>query len=326
MRKKLTTEEFIEKARKVHGDRYDYSNVFYEKSSIPVIITCRICGHDFKQTPNSHLAGHGCRYCANEENSLRQRMPFSDFLAECRKHYGDKYDYSKVQYVNGDSLITVICPKHGEFTVTRDLHTSGKQGCPFCKRDKKRPTIYEDLGIIDDGYTQYKTASHKKWIGIIHRCHNKSALKKHPTYQRCGLCDEWKTYSNFAKWFDENYVEGYELEKDILVKGNKIYGPDTCCFVPRRINILLTNRKRYRGSLPVGVHASENGKRYIATMDRADGKRFVKSHKTVEEAFSAYKNAKEAYIKEVADEYFSKGLITKRVRDALYQYKIEITD
>lgn len=321
-----TKESFIEKARKIHGDKYDYSKVVYEKSDIPVTITCRKCGHDFSQNPNSHLMGHGCRFCASEENSLRQRMPFSDFLAECRKHYGTKYDYSKVQYVNANSIITVICPKHGEFSVKRDLHTSGKQGCPYCKRDRRRPAMYADLGIIDDGYMLSTALSHKKWMSIINRCHNKHSLKRHPTYEGCGLCEEWKTYSNFAKWFDENYVEGYELEKDILVKGNKIYGPDTCCFVPRRINILLTNRKRCRGGLPVGVHISESGKRYIATMDRDNEKRFVKYCKTAEEAFTAYKNAKEAYIKEVADDYFSKGLITKRVRDALYQYKIEITD
>lgn len=321
-----TTESFIAKARKVHGDKYDYSKVVYEKSDIPVTITCKKCGQDFKQSPNTHLMGHGCRFCASEENSLKQRMPFADFLAECRKHYGEKYDYSKVQYVNGNSIITVICPKHGEFTVPRGAHAYGERECPCCERDKKRPTIYDDLGIIDDGYMQYTTASHKKWIGIIHRCYNKSALKKRPTYQGCGLCEEWKTFSVFKKWFDENYVEGYELEKDILVKGNKIYGPDTCCFVPRRINILITNRKRFRGTLPVGVRFSKSKKKYIAEMERAGGKRFIGYFDTAEEAFHAYKNAKEAYIKEVADEYFSKGLITKRVRDALYQYKIEITD
>lgn len=246
------------------------------------------------------------------------------FVAKAIRVHGDTLDFSKVQYIDNKTKVLVCCPIHGYFWMQPNNILSG-QSCPKCKIAKLRRGNFLGVGI-NDSFDDLKSPAYKYWKSMLTRCYNNRYQKIRPTYKGCEVDDRWKTFSVFKKWFDENYVEGYELEKDILVKGNKIYGPDTCCFVPRRINILLTNRKRYRGSLPVGVHASENGKRYIATMDRADGKRFVKSYKTVEEAFSAYKNAKEAYIKEVADEYFSKGLITKRVRDALYQYKIEITD
>ena len=114
-----------------------------------------------------------------------------------------------------------------------------------------------------------------------------------------------------------------ELDKDTLVKGNKIYSPETCIFVPQRINYLFLNSGGSRGLLPLGVYTV--GKKYASRTSK-NGKRsvYLGSFDTPEEAFLAYKTAKEAYIKEVADEY--KDKIPKKLYDALYAYTVEITD
>ena len=166
------------------------------------------------------------------------------------------------------------------------------------------------------------------WHKIIERCHSEKWHKKRPTYIGCSVCEEWLVYSNFKKWFDDpanGYRKGYQVDKDILIKGNKVYSPETCCFVPPFINSLLTNRKRFRGAYPIGVFRRPNGK-YFAEMTRYGKSKKLGDFFTIEEAFNAYKQAKEAYIKEVAQDYFEKGLITQKVYDALLNYKIEITD
>lgn len=161
---------------------------------------------------------------------------------------------------------------------------------------------------------------------MLHRCYYKKELERHPTYRGCTVCDEWLRLSGFVPFWEANYRPKYELEKDILVKGNKVYGPDTCCFVPRRINILFTNRKRFRGELPVGVSVSENGLKYKAAYDRNGKSTLIGQFDTPEHAFLAYKKAKEEYIKEVAQEYYNSGKIDKKVYEALLRYQIEITD
>lgn len=166
------------------------------------------------------------------------------------------------------------------------------------------------------------------WHKIIERCHSEKWHKKRPTYIGCSVCEDWLLYSNFKKWFDDSangYKKGYQVDKDILIKGNKVYSPETCCFVPPFINSLLTNRKRFRGAYPIGVFRRPNGK-YFAEMTRYGKHKKLGDFFTIEEAFSAYKEAKEAYIKEVAQDYFERGLITQKVYNALLNYKIEITD
>ena len=92
---------------------------------------------------------------------------------------------------------------------------------------------------------------------MLRRCYDKKILEKFPTYKRCTVCDEWLFYPNFKKWFDENYyeIEGQKmaLDKDIISKGNKVYSPENCIFVPNNINVLFTNRKGERGDYPIGV-------------------------------------------------------------------------
>ena len=161
---------------------------------------------------------------------------------------------------------------------------------------------------------------------MIKRCYNKKATEKEPTYIGCAVDERWHNFQNFAEWYDENYnpetMKEWHLDKDILIKRNKIYSHETCCFVPQEINLLFVKSNNTRGKYPIGVY-KENRK--FITQVRINGKReIVGSFNTPEQAFQAYKTAKEQYIKEVADKW--KDKIDPRVYNAMYNYKVEITD
>ena len=125
------TEQFIEKARKVHGDKYDYSKVNYVDAKTKVTIICPEHG-EFEQTPNSHLSGQNCPECTGTFRKTK-----NEFIEESIKVHGDKYDYSKVNYVNARTKVTIICPKHGEFEQTPSSHIQG-HGCPKCVKKYKK--------------------------------------------------------------------------------------------------------------------------------------------------------------------------------------------
>lgn len=126
--------DFKEKAKAVHGDKYDYSKVEYEKSSKKVCIICPKHG-EFWQTPNSHLNGRGCKECSCEETHIKQKKTNDEFIHEAIKVHGDKYDYSKVKYSNCKTKVCIICPEHGEFWQMPNKHLSG-QGCPKCAQER----------------------------------------------------------------------------------------------------------------------------------------------------------------------------------------------
>ena len=134
-RGRLTTENFIKKAREIHGDKYDYSKVEYVNAKTPVIITCHSHG-DFLQTPDKHLIGRGCRKCADELASKRMKMSADEFISKAKEVHRDKYDYSKVEYIDSRTKVCIICPEHGEFWQTPSSHLSGC-GCKSCSNNKE---------------------------------------------------------------------------------------------------------------------------------------------------------------------------------------------
>ena len=123
--RKLTTEQFITKARLVHGDKYDYHKVNYINSRTPVIIICSIHG-EFKQAPSDHLGRAGCQKCGGSS-----KLSTEEFIAKAKEIHGDKYDYSKTIYLNTRTKVTIICPTHGEFQQSPSDHLSNKS-CREC--------------------------------------------------------------------------------------------------------------------------------------------------------------------------------------------------
>ena len=174
--------------------------------------------------------------------------------------------------------------------------------------------------------------SYKCWCSMLKRCHSSKFQEKKPTYKGCSVCDSWLYYSNFKKWYNENYYEidnkTSHLDKDILIKGNKVYSPDTCMFVPNFINKLFIKRQNSRGVLPIGVIYRKDNKKYQAQLSISkNGKPTRKNlgyYNTPNDAFEVYKQAKENYIKEVADEY--KDIIPVKLYEAMYEYEVNIND
>jgi hypothetical protein len=125
--RKLTTAQFIEKSKVIHGGKYDYSLVDYQGSKMPVIIICNQCDNNFQQTPNAHLHGYNCPVCADT------RKTTEEFIEDARKVHGYLYNYSEVNYINNKTLITIICEKHGRFDQEPSSHLKGTP-CPICSR------------------------------------------------------------------------------------------------------------------------------------------------------------------------------------------------
>ena len=165
MSRKLTTEEFIKRAKMVHGDKYDYSKVNYVNNSTKVTIICPIHG-EFEQNMINHINGkQGCPKCGGTSKSTTE-----EFIEKSRKIFGDKYDYSEVNYINNRTSVTIICPEHGKFSQTPHDHLSNKIGCPKCGGTSKSTTeefIEKAKRIHGDKYDYSKVNyinSHKKVI------------------------------------------------------------------------------------------------------------------------------------------------------------------
>lgn len=172
----------------------------------------------------------------------------------------------------------------------------------------------------------YSSESYLRWHDMIHRCYNVKFHMSHPEYADCTVCEEWLNYSNFKVWFDQNKIAGMklDLDKDILFKGNKEYSPATVAFVPHEINTLFLTGKRSRGDLPIGVYYDNERNKYRAEMSFAGKTIKLGRFDTAEAAFARYKEYKEDFIKDMAEQY--KDEIPDKVYQAMLKWTIEITD
>ena len=161
--KKLNTENWIKKAKEIHGNKYDYSKVNYIDAHTKVCIICPKHG-EFWQMPYSHLNGKGCRACKYENLAKKKNMGINTFLKRAREVHGNKYDYSKSNYKGCEEKICIICPTHGEFWQTPINHLSN-HGCPECgkieRANKKRKDTNEFIErareVHGDRYDYSKT-------------------------------------------------------------------------------------------------------------------------------------------------------------------------
>lgn len=183
------------------------------------------------------------------------------------------------------------------------------------------------VGYLGKNYiTKEDSKAYGTWHGVLERCYDLEYKKRKPTYKNCTVCDEWLNYSIFKKWYDENIYniddDQIHLDKDIIKKGNKCYCPQYCVFVPRRINSLFTNGTNVRGKLPVGITLDRTT--FRARLSTLNGRIDLGHYRNVEEAFDAYKTAKENYIKQVAEEY--KNKIPLKLYEAMLRYEVSIDD
>lgn len=128
--KKYNTANIIEKFIEIHGEIYDYSKFIYNGFNTKSIIICKTHG-EFYQTPSSHLRGLGCAKCGHEKTASSKRSSILEFISKANIIHNKKYDYSKVNYINSKTKVTITCPIHGEFLQSPSIHLSGS-GCPKC--------------------------------------------------------------------------------------------------------------------------------------------------------------------------------------------------
>lgn len=193
-------------------------------------------------------------------------------------------------------------------------------------KDPFAPSLY-GVGITDIVTVCNKehTREYTYWRDMLSRCYDKKRTRN--INCNCSISDSFKTLSNFKEWCEKQIGfgnEGWQLDKDILIKGNKVYSEDTCCFVPAEVNILFAKRYAKRGEYPIGVYKTKNSTTFKTSFSCNGVSTYLGSYMTVEDAFLAYKQAKERHIKEVANKW--KDQIDPRVYDALMNYQVEITD
>ena len=202
-------------------------------------------------------------------------------------------------------------------------------------KDKMKPTIY-GIGVCGDERVTNsfgrKVKEYRFWSSMIQRCYDPKLKVAFPSYEGCTTSENFKYYPYFKDWCNNqvgfNSIDSkgkdFALDKDILVKGNKIYSEGTCCFVPYEINNLLSSSKATRGSSPIGVSFHKRDHKYQAYLNTGTSRVHLGYFVTSEEAFEVYKQAKETHIKEVANKW--KDQIDPRAYEALMNYQVEITD
>lgn len=198
----------------------------------------------------------------------------------------------------------------------------GKIKSPYCK------TVF-NIGFLGEGkhlawLGDKASLKYDTWFSMMRRCYEDNK-NRNISYGECSVADEWHNFQNFGDWFDKNYYkidnERMELDKDILVRYNKTYGPNACVFVPNKINSLFISQNSNRGECPIGVYYKKKNQKYCAQCNVDYRKRFYLGlYDTVNDAFLTYKNFKEKYIKEIAEEYKLK--IPESVYNAMINYEV----
>ena len=241
-------------------------------------------------------------------------------------NYGSKMEI--IEYIDANHIVVKFSNEY-KVKASYKRFQDGEISNPYDK------TVY-GIGYLGEGdFVTGKGNLHTKmyetWRDMIRRSYDINTKAKYSTYKNVTCCKEWHNFQNFGKWFNENYyeIEGQkmDLDKDILHKGNKIYSPETCIFVPHNINSLFIKSNKTRGTLPIGV--TKNGNKYMARCNCVDEfgnniRKTVGRASTSEKAFELYKDFKESYIKQVADEY--KDKIPMELYEAMYNWVVEIDD
>lgn len=208
-RGRITTEDFTRKAKEIHGDKYDYSKVNYTKSNEKICIICRKHG-EFWQTANDHLSGKGCFYCYG-----KRKFSTEQFIEKAHKVHGDKYDYSKVEYINNKTKVCIICPNHGEFWQVASSHLMGK-GCKYCYGNVKKTTeqYIKEAAIVHNGAYNYSKVDYKgNHVKITITCPIHGNFEQDPIAhlkgQGCPYC--YAEHKNLT----ETRLKQFFLNKDI---------------------------------------------------------------------------------------------------------------
>ena len=198
-------------------------------------------------------------------------------------------------------------------------------------KDRLSPSVC-GVGIVGTKYpirvNGTLTKEYELWTSMLSRCYNDTYKKRQPTYEGCEASENFKSYEHFYEWCHKQVGfnnKGWHLDKDLLMKGNKVYSENVCIFIPAEINLVLVKREASRGEHLIGVSWNKKDNAFVAQVNKGKGRsEWLGSFKTEIEAFNAYKTAKENYLKEQANKY--KSQIDLRAYNALMNYEVNIND
>ena len=234
-------------------------------------------------------------------------------------------DFKILKYNNARNVVIQFLKTGFETTAQLGDIKIGKVKDPYS------PSVF-GVGVVGTKYpitiSGRNTKEYDLWKSMVRRCYSDKYQKKYPTYEGCKVSDNFKSYEYFYEWCNKQIGfgnKGFDLDKDLLVKGNKVYSEYSCIFLPNEINLLLTKRTASRGNHLIGVYYHKRGKVFMAQVSKNKGKQeWLGAFNTEIEAFKAYKIAKESFVKEQANKW--KGKIDDRAYNALMNYTVDIED
>ena len=254
-----------------------------------------------------------------------KRLTQKEFIARAIATHGDRYDYSNTVYVNSKTVVSIVCKKcRNTFTQYPLLHIKGC-GCNDCARKEigvksrgkpnyKAKRLVLGVGVNDIDVCASGNTCYEIWHSILQRTVDEKYKSLHKAYKDASICNEWLLLSNFKVWFDEHYVEGYFIDKDLLGLKSKVYSPDTCCFLPAEISSAIT-RGKFERELPIGVMRYKNRFKAVCRL------KYLGIFNTVKEARSAYLEEKKKHITELANKW--KDKIEPRAYNALINLDVD---
>jgi len=265
-------EKFIEKAKKIHNNKYDYSLTEYINSKTKIKIICSEHGI-FEQQPNHHISGHGCKYCGYINTINKQSLNKEKFIKKAIKIHNNKYDYSLVEYINSKTKVKIICSEHGVFEQRPSFHIHKKQGCPKCCKSGILLTINEFIkkskiihnNKYDYSLVKYKNAQTK--VEII--CLKHGIFTQRPAlhmYQQqgCPICKSSKGELKIVNILKNNNIK-FKRQKIFIRCKNKSYLPFDFYLPLYNICIEYDGEQHFRA---INIWGGEKGLKYIQSNDQ----------------------------------------------------------
>lgn len=226
-----------------------------------------------------------------------------------------------ISYRSTKEILIKFLDSHGYEMLTRLTElTLGKVKNPYA------PSV---MGVGYIGVGKHKVTSearknrvYRVWASMLKRGYCDKYKCKNPTYEDCSVAQEWHNFQVFAEWYTSQIGHdlGYHLDKDLLVQGNKLYSEDTCCLLPRDINCAILSGGIHREDLPMGVYSIKKSGKYYAAVRKYNKNTHLGVFNTIDEAAEAYRIAKKAHLKELANLW--KEAIEPKVFEALIRWEL----
>lgn len=231
-------------------------------------------------------------------------------------------DIQIVEYIHATNVIVKFldCKHQHKVKTTTYYIKKGVVKNPY------RRTLF-GVGYIGVGKYSTKGSPEEKaaygcWSDMIRRCYYERELIRYPTYRGCSVCPEWQCFQVFAEWYINHpfFGLGYHLDKDVLVRGNKVYSPSTCTLLPESLNIMLCDSRAARGKYPVGVSWHKRDENFSCNARIGSKPKYLGNFATAEEASAKYVIYKEAFVKESANAW--RGRIEEKAYEAFMDWTV----